>query len=584
MANVELQVKNLISSATIRNWNRLNNTAKSKLNSRANKKLSTKFISPNEYFSKVENIKFVETITNIVRELKCEICDALFSFSINLLTKYNLIEKQHVKNTLAEYSKYHKVKKLLDISLPDGEKDILGIIYQSLLSEGEKNRTGTYYTTDSITSRMTENLDFSHNQTFLDPCCGSGAFLLALKNANPHQIYGVDINPIAVMLAKVNLLLKYSNDVFIPQIYCFDFLNSKTTILEQYDYIITNPPWGVTYETNSISNFIASNESFSLFFEKSYNHLKETGFLRFLFPESILNVKTHKDIREYILRNGNLQQIYFYSNTFNGVTTKIIDIKHQKSQPSPNVAVIKNGVTVSVPKTVFSHTKNSIFNILNKEDISIIEKVKNINKYNLGNSIWALGVVTGDNKSKLKKQIEYGYEKIYTGKEIIPFRLKPAKNYIYYDRAQLQQVAKEEYYRAKEKLVYKFISNKLVFAYDNTSSLFLNSANILIPRIPNMSIRTVLGFLNSELYQYLYCTLFSEIKILKGNLIELPFAEITPLQDEIISTYVQNILDGDDRFILKLQNEIYKIFGISNLQKKYIQEILNGTFIRGIKI
>ena len=169
-------------------------------------------------------------------------------------------------------------------------------------------------------------------------------------------------------------------------------------------------------------------------------------------------------------------------------------------------------------------------------------------------------------------------EKIYTGKEILPYRLKPAKNYIYYDRKQLQQVAKEEYYRAKEKLVYKFISNRLVFAYDDTASLFLNSANILIPQIPNMSIKTVLGFLNSQLYQCLYCKLFSEIKVLKGNLIELPFANITQEQDKLISTYVQSILDGKDDYIVKVQEEIYKLFEIDDLQIKYIQEKISGTF------
>lgn len=139
-------------------------------------------------------------------------------------------------------------------------------------------------------------------------------------------------------------------------------------------------------------------------------------------------------------------------------------------------------------------------------------------------------------------------------------------------------MAKEKYYRAKEKLVYKFISNKLVFAYDDTASLFLNSANILIPQIPNMSIKTVLGFLNSELYQYLYCTLFSEIKILKGNLIELPFIGITQEQDNLISSYVQNILNGNDNYIINVQEEIYKLFNINDLQIKYIKEKINGRF------
>lgn len=578
MPNTKLQINTLISNATMRNWNRLDYSATSKLNSRANKKLSKKVIIPTEYFSNINNIEFVDTILNLIRQLDLNIFDVLYSLSINLLTKHNLIEKPHVRKTLFEYKKYRLSDELLYISLPDDEKDILGIIYQSLLSEGEKNITGIYYTADSITINMTENLDFSHGETFFDPCCGSGAFLLALKNVKPTQIYGADIDPIAVMIAKVNLLLKYADDEFVPQVYCYDYLDNYNINNDRYDYIVTNPPWGVASTVKSLSNTIFSKESFSLFFEKAYYQLKEKGIVRFLFPESILKVKTHKDIREFILQNGDLQQIQHYSNTFNGVTTKIIDILHKKTARTPFVCIKKENATFPIPKTAFSHTKNIVFNLLNEVDIAIVEKVKKIGMYNLADSIWALGIVTGDNKTKLQLNPQKGFEKIYTGKEIMPYHLKPAKNYIYYDRKQLQQVAREEYYRAKEKLVYKFISNKLVFAYDNTASLFLNSANILIPQIPNMSIKTVLAFLNSELYQYLYCTLFSEIKILKGNLIELPFINITQEQDNLISSYVQYILNGDDNYIMKVQEEIYKLFDINDLQIKYIREKINGTF------
>lgn len=578
MPSTELHINTLISNATMRNWIRLNYSATSKLNSRANKKLSKKVIVPTEYFSNINNIVLVENILNCICQLDFNVFDVLYSLSINLLAKHNMIDKPHVQQTLSEYKKYRLSNELLSISLPDDEKDILGIVYQCLLNEGEKNVTGTYYTTNSITVNMTKDLDFSNGETFFDPCCGSGAFLLALQNAKPTQIFGADINPIAVMIAKVNLLLKYVDDEFIPQVYCYDYLENYSINNERYDYIVTNPPWGVTSAAKSLSNSVLSKESFSLFFEKSFYQLKENGLVRFLFPESILNVKTHKDIREFILHNGDLQQIQFYSNTFNGVTTKIIDILHKKTARVPFVCIKKGEASFLMPKTAFLHTQNTVFNILNEEDIAIVEKVKKIGKYNLADSIWALGIVTGDNKTKLKQNLEDGFERIFTGKEIMPYRLKPAKNYIYYDRNQLQQVAKEKYYRAKEKLVYKFISNKLVFAYDDTASLFLNSANILIPQIPNMSIKTVLGFLNSELYQYLYCTLFSEIKILKGNLIELPFIGITQEQDNLISSYVQNILNGNDNYIINVQEEIYKLFNINDLQIKYIKEKINGRF------
>ena len=210
------------------------------------------------------------------------------------------------------------------------------------------------------------------------------------------------------------------------------------------------------------------------------------------------------------------------------------------------------------------------------EDLSIVKIVKDKGKYSLKNSIWALGIVTGDNKGKLFPVRLEGMEKIYTGKEIRPYVLRSAKNYIRYDRNNLQQVAKEETYRATEKLVYKFISNKLVFAYDNSASLFLNSANILIPNIPSMSVKTVMAFLNSSLFQFVYIKLFGEIKVLKGNLIELPFPEISTADNEKLSSLVDEILNGNGTKQECIENLIFSIYGLTEEQIEYIRRTVNG--------
>ena len=223
-----------------------------------------------------------------------------------------------------------------------------------------------------------------------------------------------------------------------------------------------------------------------------------------------------------------------------------------------------------------NETENLILNLLSDEDLSIVRIVKSKGKYSLQSSIWALGIVTGDNKKKLSAECFDGMEKIYTGKEIRPYILLPAKNYILYDRTKLQQVAKEEIYRSPEKLVYKFISKKLVFAYDNSASLFLNSANILIPNIPSMSTKTVMAFLNSTLFQFIYLRLFGEVKILKGNLIELPFPDISAHDNRILSTFVDNILEGDKEKIETINRYIYSIYGLTEEQITYVRRMVNG--------
>ena len=165
-------------------------------------------------------------------------------------------------------------------------------------------------------------------------------------------------------------------------------------------------------------------------------------------------------------------------------------------------------------------------------------------------------------------------EAVITGKEVAPYTLKTAENFLLYDRKNFQQAAPEKYYRAPEKLVYKFISNQLVFSYDNTGTLVLNSANILIPEIPGMSIKTVLAFLNSDFLRYYYQMLSNDIKILKSHLMQLPFPEIPPADSAAIDAVIDKILAGDNTCIPELQNKIYRCYQLSQDQISYIENFL----------
>ncbi|MBQ9510436.1 MAG: N-6 DNA methylase [Clostridia bacterium] len=568
-----------ISLATARNWERLNVDLETRLTTRANKTMSKKTVIPVEYLSNKGSVLLINQIVDYVKYNNIEVFVAIYSVAKKLLLQSNILDNFHVQQTLDTYP--NKVDNyLFSLNYPLNERDILGTIYQSISIEGRKNQQGSYYTPEKIVRNMTSWLSFENNEQFLDPCCGSGSFLIEL-NARPSQLFGIDNDRIAVFICKVNLLLKYKSEVFTPQIYCADFLDENSLYCLpirniQFDYIITNPPWGANCKLRFQE--IVSNESFSLFFVKSFSLLNKHGKIRFLFPEALLNVKVHKDIRLFMLTHGNIESISLYDDTFTGVTTHYVDIEMSKKTDNSLINVYTSKKLFTVDKKSFYTTENFVFNFQNNFDIEIIQRVKKIGAYNLKNSIWALGIVTGDNKRKLLSTQTSGAEPIYTGKEIQPYCLRQCKNYIVYNRSDFQQVAKDEYYRAAEKLVYKFISNKLVFAYDDSRSLFLNSANILIPNIPNMSIKTVMGFLNSELYQYLYSTLFSEIKILKGNLIELPFPKISSIQNDIITDYVQRIIVGEQKYIDKLQDVIYSVFDISEEQKKYIKGKVYGTF------
>lgn len=575
-------VKYGISNATLRNWEKLNTRTTGRLTTRANKRKSKKRVLPMEYISNRDNIAFVQNTLDYIDENSIDIMSAILSLGISLLKKANIFNHRHVTAALEEYASITVIDELVSSNLPTDEFDILGLIYQSYLQEGKKNIIGSYYTPQKIAYNMTKDFDLSNGALFFDPCCGSGAFLLTVSANEPNQIFGVDKDKVAVLISKINILLKYKDKEFFPQVYCIDFLmgysvmQQHTIFEKKFDYIATNPPWGAM-DSNSNIYAITSKETFSYFFVKAFEQLKESGTIKFLFPEAILNVKVHKDIRKFILDHAGLVSITTYDDMFSGVTTKYVDIECGNGADKNSFNVYTGNKKKIVEMKTVHETENLVFNLLSDYDLSIVKLVKSRGKYSLQNSTWALGVVTGDNKSKLFSECHDGMERIYTGKEIQPYVLRPVKNYILYDRANLQQVAKEEIYRAPEKLVYKFISNKLVFAYDNSASLFLNSANILIPNIPSMSSKAVMAFLNSSLFQFMYIKLFGEVKILKGNLIELPFPELSATDNAKITSLVDELLGGNSAKQEETENYIFSVYGLTDEQTTHVRRIVNGN-------
>ncbi len=314
------------SSATLRNWDRLHTQSEGRLTARANKRRSKKRVIPLEYVSDKGNLSFVQNLLDDIDENGFSFKNSLYSLGINLLKKRGLYGKLHVVETLSEYAHMEVIDGLTAIELPQNEFDFLGLVYQSHLQEGKKNCIGSYYTPQTVAQNMVQSFHLSENQKLLDPCCGSGVFLLSAQAEQPNQLFGVDNDEIAVMIARVNLLLKYSNFQFVPQIYHCDFLmgnslfDSCPVFEHRFDYIVTNPPWGAMTDACHIGE-ITSKETFSYFFVKSHQLLSEGGEMRFLFPESVLNVKVHRDLRKYILEKIALKAITIYDGMFSGVTT-----------------------------------------------------------------------------------------------------------------------------------------------------------------------------------------------------------------------------------------------------------------------
>ncbi|MDD3740006.1 MAG: N-6 DNA methylase [Bacteroidales bacterium] len=606
-----------VSEVTVRNWIKsglldtqlslshvssvkksISNGEIQRLNKRANKTKSSKSFVPSEYVNDKKINEYITQIISISNLHFKSIEETIYNIAISYIDEKELDEnncfyfkRDVIQKVFDEYNEPNykqdndyitAISPILSKLKNSHSHDILGLIYQSFQTEGSKSQKGSYYTPVEIINEMIGELD-GNVKTFLDPCCGTGAFILSaikIKNIQAENIYGADIDKTAVFLARINILEFYKNFDKVPNIFHLDSLNQLATgdiscetnyLIGKIDAIATNPPWGAGKNTSVSAKYekiFGSREIFSMFLLKSIELLSATGELHFLLPESILNIKTHKNIRNILCTGTKIISIKEFGRVFTGVYTPVISIhaKIAKTISSELVKIRTKEKNYTINQDRFLKTKHNLFDIkIDNCSKKIIDKIYSIPHITLkNNASWALGIVTGNNKKFLQESNNGDLKPIYKGSDINYYYLKSPSNFIKYNRQAFQQVSKDKYFSANEKLVYKFISNKLVFAYDNKQSLTLNSANILIPNLPDIPIKVVLAFLNSTVFQFLHKIKFSTHKILRGNLEELPFPKIDDKMQRTIINYVNKAIDGDAQAIEKINEIVFQVFELDS--------------------
>ena len=138
-------------------------------------------------------------------------------------------------------------------------EDVLKSLYQELVDPTTRHDLGEFYTPDWLAHRIINRvLDEKPDGAVLDPACGSGTFLylsirekrrrlgdsVATLNHILDHVYGADIHPLAVIVAKTNYILalgdlfgKRRGSVSIP-VYLADTIKLPEQILSGHQYHI----------------------------------------------------------------------------------------------------------------------------------------------------------------------------------------------------------------------------------------------------------------------------------------------------------------------------------------------------------
>ena len=100
------------------------------------------------------------------------------------------------------------------------DEDLLKMLYQELVDPEDRQLLGEFYTPDWLAELMLEQISYKGG-VLLDPACGSGTFLFCairrlraqgLRGSNLirkalESIVGIDVHPLATLMAKANILL-----------------------------------------------------------------------------------------------------------------------------------------------------------------------------------------------------------------------------------------------------------------------------------------------------------------------------------------------------------------------------------------
>jgi type I restriction enzyme M protein len=306
-----------------------------------------------------------------------------------LLSK-NVLDSQDVRDLKVE--NFRKILKFVDEKIlpfindkSTAGQDLLNLFFvqfNKYVGKADKNQA---FTPDHITDFMAKIVGVNRNSRVLDPCCGSGSFLVRamtqamddcatedeLKEVKKHHIFGIEYDENIYGLATTNMLIHSDGNSNIRQASCFDL--SKEIKSWNINTVLMNPPYNATKKQmpkDYIDTWGDSKEdpSKGLYFVKYIASLVHSGMMAVLLPMAcaIGSSKKIAKIKESILTE----------NTLDAVFSLPAEIFYPGASVTACCMVFKLGVRNNAPgnpPTFFGYFRDDGF--IKKKNLGRVEKV-----------------------------------------------------------------------------------------------------------------------------------------------------------------------------------------------------------------
>ena len=259
--------------------------------------------------------------------------------------------------------------------LPD---DDLSSAYSMLNDLEDIKRLGKFYTPSPVASYVLRRLGYPGEQDgpLLDPACGTGSFLVEATRryltANPgakwkdltREIRGVDIDPVAVLIARTQVLETVLEaglqvDGASLQIDCRDALApgsaNRDTLFEHIEeleelagYVVGNPPYGKIHSSDPriapYKDTVHGHANlYGIFLTLAVSRLKAGGHLGFVVPRSFASGLYFKNLRRHLLNELRIDEVTVFGSrkgVFSGVLQETLLFLGTKGEPQ-GVTVVR---------------------------------------------------------------------------------------------------------------------------------------------------------------------------------------------------------------------------------------------------
>lgn len=503
-----------------------------------------------------------------------------------------------------------------------------------------------------------------------DPACGSGSFLLKAfdslwnytknKEKKAHQtkfedisegtllkrktellkntIFGVDLDPQAVEISQLNLLLKLAEkryrlptlqenikigntliqDPGISENKVLNWDNEFRKIFDNggFDVIIGNPPWGAKINEDEKSyfkeNYLSVNreiDSHNLFIEKSIDLLKNNGYLGFIVPNTWMYLNSTETLRKKILDTCRIIKIveltkYIFADAPDIVPVILILEKNKSNKKRKNNKIfaysfsdvkkinqndLYNISYNKINQTDIIDSDSKIFNLNLTEDVvEILNKIKK-NSKKLSELVKTnYGIKTGNNKKYLKYEKESeNFRKCLKTKEIKPFKIKWKGLWLDYGE-HLAGFRKESL--EVPKIIIQYIrklslKRRLICGFDEEGEYYpLNNYSYITG--DKKILKYIIGILNSRLMNFYYSYTFIDYNIKPTYIRKLPikFPEDNKLKIKLINL-VSDIVNQNNELVGIEDKKIDKTTSIENKIVKLNKDIDDTVYkIYGLSI